>query len=121
MDKLFEKEEGQKTPLHLFVKNTKQTCIIMCISLFIIIVISVLNSNSNNSNINNGSNIYSKLFILTAAILLSYCFYTNMKETSILYHSMEHDTDIRKNIIMSYTFSCVLLLFVIYLLYTIIF
>jgi len=116
MDRLFDKEEEkegelEKTPFHSFAKNTKQTCMIMCTSLFIIIVITVFNSN----------NIRSRLFMITAAMLLSYCFYTNMIETSILYDSVGNDVDIRKNIILSYAFSGVLFLFVIYLLYTMIF
>jgi hypothetical protein len=106
-------EEVGKSPFHLFAKNTKQTCMLMCISLFIIVIITVLNSNS----------IRSKLFLLAAVSLLSYCLYTNMKETSVLYHSqsLENDIDIKKNIVMSYVFSSVLILFIFYVLYTMIF
>ena len=102
-----------KTPFHLFAKNTKQTCMLICISLFIIIIVSVFNSKS----------IHSKLLMFSAVLLLSYCFYTNVKETAVLYNSMEENdiVEIRKNILMSYAFSSVLMLFIVYILYTMVF
>lgn len=112
MDTLIDKE----TSFYLFSKNTKQSCILMCISLFIIIFITMFNNN----------NIRSKLLLLTAVLMLVYCLYTNIRETGILYnsHSGENDIDIidiRKNIITSYILSGFLIIFIMYVLYTMIF
>lgn len=107
-----EEEEGTgNAPFHLFAKNTKQTCALMCISLFIIIFLTVLKINS----------IWSKVLLGTGAALLFYCFYKNIKETGHLYNSSKDDTDIRNNIILSYVFSGFLFLFIVYVLYSMIF
>lgn len=114
MERLFDKggiEERGITPLHLFAKNTKQTCLLMCISLFLIMLLIVFKSN-------NG---WSKLLLFIAASLLSYCFYKNSKETGVLYHYAKNDTDVKNNIALSYVFSSVLFLFIVYVLYAMLF
>jgi hypothetical protein len=103
--------EDGSTPFHLFAKNTRQTCLLMCISLFLIILLSVFKSNSG----------WTKLLLVAAASLLAYCFYTNVKETGILYHSAKNDTDVKNNIVLSYVFSSVLFIFLVYILYTMLF
>lgn len=104
-------EEGN-TPFHLFAKNTKQTCLLMCISLFLIILLTVFKSNDGWT---------CKIVLFTAASLLSYCFCKNIKETGSLYDSSKNDSDVRNNIILSYIFSSILFLFIVYVLYAMLF
>lgn len=104
-------EEEGNTPFHLFAKNTKQTCLIMCVSLFIIIFLTVFKS----------TNRLSKLLLGTGISLLVYCLYKNLKETGILYDSSKNDTDVKNNILLSYILSVILFVFIGYLLYSIMF
>ena len=102
-----EVEEGN-APFQLFAKNTKQTCLLMCFSLFLIILLTVFKSDSS----------WTKILLFIAASLLSYCFYKNIKETGTLYDSAKNDTDVKNNIILSYVFSSVLFIFIVYVLYS---
>jgi len=108
----FNEEVENDSPFHLFAKNTKQTCLLMCISLFLILLLTVFNTSGG----------WTKLLLLfTSASLLCYCFYKNIKETGILYNSAKTDTSVRNNIILSYVFSSVLFLFIVYVVYTMLF
>lgn len=106
-------------PLHTFSENTKFICMIISISLIFLIFTSASNNMIG----------YKKTLILklVGIIILCYALFINYRETNNLINSIpdifinENLTKLRNNALLSYILCIMLLLFVVYMTYTLFF
>jgi hypothetical protein len=102
-------------PLQSFSENTKFTCMIISISLILLIFTAASN------NIGNKKTLLLKLF---GIIILFYALFINYRETNKLVKAIpdifinENLTKVRNNALLSYILCIMILVFVIYMAYT---
>ena len=107
---------GQVSPLHAFSENTKFTCMIISISLILLIFTS-----ASNNMIGNKKTLLLKLF---GIIIICYALFINYRETNKLVKAIpdifinENLTKVRNNALLSYILCIMILVFVIYMAYT---
>ena len=105
-------------PLQSFSENTKFTCMIISISLILLIFTSASN------NIGNKKTLLLKIF---GIIILCYALFINYRETNKLVKDIpdifinENLTKVRNNALLSYILCIMILVFVIYMAYTLIY
>ena len=105
-------------PLQSFSENTKFTCMIISISLILLIFTSASN------NIGNKKTLLLKIF---GIIILFYALFINYRETNKLVKDIpdifinENLTKVRNNALLSYILCIMILVFVIYMSYTLIY
>ena len=110
---------GEVSPLHAFSENTKFTCMIISISLILLIFTS-----ASNNMIGNKKTLLLKLF---GIIIICYALFINYRETNNLVNSIpdifinENLTKVRNNALLSYILCIMILVFVIYMSYTLIY
>ena len=106
-------------PFHMFADNTKQTCGIITLSLFIILILLVTPFNAGRMYI-----IISKILVI---IMLLYTFLRNFKETNRLVKNIpeifsnQQFSSIKNNMLLSYILTISIMVLIIYIVYTIIF
>ena len=106
-------------PLHSFSENTKFTCMVISISLILLIFTSASNNLVGNTKI-----LILKLF---GIIILCYALFINYRETNNLVKAIpdifinENLTKVRNNALLSYILCIMLLLFGLYMTYTLFF
>ena len=110
---------SDSVPFHTFADNTKQTCIIIAVSLLLLVITMIAPTNIGRINISIGK--------LIAISLLGYAFLTNCKETTKLISdipdlfSNSQLSSIRNNTIISYILSFSIITLILYTTYTIFF
>ena len=110
---------GEVSPLHAFSENTKFTCMIISISLILLIF-----TTASNNLVGNKKAIILKLF---GIIILCYALFINYRETNNLVKAIpdifinENLTKVRNNALLSYILCIMLLLFGLYMTYTLFF
>ena len=106
-------------PLHSFSENTKFTCMIISISLILLIF-----TTASNNLVGNTKTLILKLF---GIIILCYALFINYRETNNLVKAIpdifinENLTKVRNNALLSYILCIMLLLFGLYMTYTLFF
>jgi hypothetical protein len=106
-------------PLHSFSENTKFTCMVISISLILLIFTS-----ASNNLVGNTKTLILKLF---GIIILCYALFINYRETNNLVKAIpdifinENLTKVRNNALLSYILCIMLLLFGLYMTYTLFF
>jgi hypothetical protein len=109
----------QLAPLHAFSENTKFTCMIISISVILLIFTS-----ASNNIVGTKKTLLLKLF---GIIILCYALFINYKETNNLVKAIpdifinENLTKVRNNALLSYILCIMLLLFLVYMTYTLFF
>ena len=109
----------QVSPLHAFSENTKFTCMIISISIILLIF-----TTASNNLVGNKKAIILKLF---GIIILCYALFINYRETNNLVKAIpdifinENLTKVRNNALLSYILCIMLLLFGLYMTYTLFF
>jgi hypothetical protein len=109
----------QVSPLHAFSENTKFTCMIISISIILLIFTS-----ASNNIVGNKKTLLLKFF---GIIILCYALFINYRETNNLVKTVpdifinENLTKVRNNALLSYILCIMLLLFVLYMTYTLFF
>jgi hypothetical protein len=107
------------SPLHSFSENTKFICMIISISVILLIFTSATNTMLGNKN-----SILLKLF---GIIIICYALFINYRETNNLVKAIpdifrnQDLIKIRNNALLSYILCIMLLIFVIYMTYTLLF
>lgn len=110
---------NEVSPLHAFSENTKFICMIISISIILLIFTSATNNNLGNKK--------STLLKLFGIIILCYALFTNYRETNNLVNAVpdifinENLTKVRNNVLLSYILCIMLLLFVLYMTYSLFF
>jgi hypothetical protein len=105
------------TQFQQFSDNTQSMCIIIGVALFILIITSISASSS--------KSFMNRIGKICAAGLLGYALFVNCKETTNLINTMPNIftdpniTGIRNNTILSYIFSFIILLAIVYVTFTI--
>ena len=105
--------------LHAFSENTKSTCMILSISLILLIFTSASNNMIGNKK--------TLLLKIIGIFVVCYALFINYKETNNLVNSIpdifinENLTKVRNNALLSYILCIMILLFVVYMIYTLFF